>query len=626
MPVASPNEERIELPNSMDSVTSPSALKLRSESGSDVGVSGNGDQPHCNDQSDSFYVSMQSAVRSEEYRQLFHLPPEEVLVQDFNCALQENFLLQGHMYLFVHHICFYSNIFGFETKKTISFNEVTGLHKAKTAGIFPNAIEIVAGGKKNFFTSFLSRDEAYRLIVDGWSQHRNDSKVAIEHQDSKSESSSQGNMLVIVEKGFKQTFKDLQSLQRNKDVRISEDCVLLYNEEVDISPSTRFSEAEENGEEAEPVINAKCLSSGEKLKLEDFDAPKIPENYTMVAESKFPVQLEEFFNLFFSDAADEFIELFHTKCGDKAFRCTSWFEHEQFGHARNVSFQHPIKFYLGARYGNCQELQKFRLYKDSHLVVETSQEINDAPYGDSFHVEGLWDVERDGDKGTNSCNLRVYIRVVFSKKTIWKGKIEQSAISECRGAYSLWIKIAKERLKQKYVAKLEGSCSDGNTTENDAQLERHAKTEAPSEGLHNMRKITEESDSQDFSTQFPSLLQEGSSGTTLFRESLATLRSYLKSQSHFPLILVTASVLVLLLMQLSIIVLFTRSPQVHLFSQLDNMNDFTGDIGNKAADVAWLEKRVQHLKDEMLMVGARLERMHHEYQLLKAQLQSLNLR
>ncbi|XP_039118507.1 protein VASCULAR ASSOCIATED DEATH 1, chloroplastic-like [Dioscorea cayenensis subsp. rotundata] len=59
------------------------------------------------------------STRSEEYRLLFRLPPDEVLVQDFNCALQENILLQGHMYLFLHHICFYSNIFGFETKVLI---------------------------------------------------------------------------------------------------------------------------------------------------------------------------------------------------------------------------------------------------------------------------------------------------------------------------------------------------------------------------------------------------------------------------------------------------------------------------------------------------------------------------
>ncbi|XP_042483039.1 protein VASCULAR ASSOCIATED DEATH 1, chloroplastic [Macadamia integrifolia] len=635
MAVVFANQEKIEIPQSMDSIPSPLPSKPASESGSDVSFSGNGDQTDRDEQSDlsvgnqkdvdNQYISIQAAVRSEEYRQLFHLPPEEVLVQDFNCALQDNFLIQGHMYLFVHHICFYSNIFGFETKKIIPFNEVTCVRKAKTAAIFPNAIEIVAGEKRHFFASFLSRDEAYKLIFDGWAQHGNGGKVALDRQDSKSESGRQDNMLVIVEKDFKQPVSDLQSSERNKGSHISEDYMLLSNEEVDISSSTRFSEAEENGEEAKPVVNTECLSSGEplKLKLEDADAPEIPANYTMVAESKFPVQVEDFFRFFLSDDAVEFTESFHKNCGDKGFRCTSWSEHEQFGHTRDVSFQHPIKLYFGARYSNCQQLQKFRIYKDSHLVVETSQEISDVPYGDCFRVEGLWDVERDGNKGKNSCVLRVYIHVPFSKKTMWKGKIEQSTIAECREAYSVWIKTANERLKQKTVAKLDEPCPDSNTTQNDSQLERHTETEAPSEGLHDVSKHTEESDSKDGDTQFQSLLQGSSSGTTLFKESLATLCSYLKSQGHFPLVLFTTSVLILLLMQLSIVVLLTRAPQVHVISQVDYMKGITGGIENKAADVAWLEKRVHHLKDEMLMVEARLERMRHEHELLKAQLLGL---
>jgi hypothetical protein len=36
----------------------------------------------------------QRSQKSEEYRQLFHLPPEEMLIEDFNCALQKNILLQ----------------------------------------------------------------------------------------------------------------------------------------------------------------------------------------------------------------------------------------------------------------------------------------------------------------------------------------------------------------------------------------------------------------------------------------------------------------------------------------------------------------------------------------------------
>jgi hypothetical protein len=124
----------------------------------------------------------QPSSRSEEYRQLFRLPPEEVLVQDFNCALQENFLLQGHMYLFVHYICFYSNLFGFENKKMIHFQEITALRRAKTAGIFPTAIELIAGERKFFFTSFLSRDEAYKLIYDGWLMQCNGAKAIADQQ------------------------------------------------------------------------------------------------------------------------------------------------------------------------------------------------------------------------------------------------------------------------------------------------------------------------------------------------------------------------------------------------------------------------------------------------------------
>lgn len=29
------------------------------------------------------------------------------------------------------------------------------------------------------------------------------------------------------------------------------------------------------------------------------------------------------------------------------FQCTSWDKHAQFGHVRDVSFQHPIKLYFG---------------------------------------------------------------------------------------------------------------------------------------------------------------------------------------------------------------------------------------------------------------------------------------
>ncbi|PNX96895.1 hypothetical protein L195_g020112, partial [Trifolium pratense] len=122
-----------------------------------------------------------------------------VLIEDFNCALQENILIQGHMYLFVNYICFYSNIFGFETKRIIPLPEVTGVRRAKTAGIFPNAIEIISGSRKHFFGSFLSRDDAFKIINDGWLRQVNDARLIMEQQESTSELSSQENGFVTVD-------------------------------------------------------------------------------------------------------------------------------------------------------------------------------------------------------------------------------------------------------------------------------------------------------------------------------------------------------------------------------------------------------------------------------------------
>ncbi|KAK1304600.1 hypothetical protein QJS10_CPB11g00281 [Acorus calamus] len=430
-------------------------------------------------------VQPQVISKSEEYRMLFHLPPEEVLVQDFNCALQESFLLQGHMYLFMNHICFYSNIFGFETKKVIHFSEVTSVRKAKTAAIFPNAIEIMAGKKKIFLASFLSRDEAYRLIIDGWSQ------------------------------------------------RISDD-------------------------------------------------KSLPDDQ---------ISVEDFFALFLSDA--DFVEKFRRRCGDK-----------------------------GARYGHCQEVQRFRVYRNSHLVVETSQNVSDVPYADYFHVEGIWDVEEDNSEEGSCCILRVYVNVAFSKKTMWKGKIEQSTIEECLEAYSIWINMAHEFLKQKKLSKVKDakwlSCSGTSNRAADLDqdsdvLNSYIVVDGPSRRTNSLKSPrNQQCDSVNLTSRFEDPARIGLGAVTSIasftREQWATLCSYLNDRSHSSLIMLT------------VLILLTRTPQVNIAPQVNTLNSFSSD---KTDAVTWLEKRVNHLKEDMLMVESRLEIMLREYALLREHLHTL---
>ncbi|XP_054781442.1 protein VASCULAR ASSOCIATED DEATH 1, chloroplastic-like isoform X2 [Prosopis cineraria] len=561
-------------------------------------------------------------LKSEEYRQLFRLPPEEVLIEDFNCALQENILIQGHMYLFVNFICFYSNIFGFETKRVIPLDEVTSVRKAKTAGLFPNAIEIFAGGKKHFFASFLSRDEAFNIINDGWLQHRNAAKASTEQQEAISESSSQENGFIAIEKANNSEILDNESLATN----LSKDNSSQDNESMEVSE-------QQSGvtDVTETVSNNADLGATWNWKEENIDAPKIPEAYTNVAESKFPIKVEDFFRYFLSDDAVNFHELFHERCGDKDLKCTSW-QSQEVGYTREKSFQHPIKLYLGAKFGGCHEVQTLRIYKNSHVVLETSQEVSGVPYADYFRVEGWWDVQKDNNESKECCVLRVYVDVAFSKNTIWKGKIVQSTIEECREAYATWINMAHELLKQKNLEKQEESAPTAGGAQTSAvnldseQIAGGSSESSQEPNNPGILPLTSDivRSNRNVDSQLQGNLIDSTSISCMLRECVTKFRSCLKSQSHLSLFLVIIFA-VIFFMQFSILILLSRPQQIHVSTPTDYVNRMEYGVSRSASDIAWLEKRIHFLKDEMYMIETRLERMRYEHALLKKQLKDLEL-
>ncbi|PWA41786.1 GRAM domain family protein [Artemisia annua] len=568
-------------------------------------------------------LDMQPSLRSEEYRQLFRLPPEEVLMEDFNCALQENFILQGHMYLFIHHICFYSNLFGFETKKVIPFDEVTSVKRAKTAGIFPTAIELVAADKKYFFTSFLSRDEAIKLIEDGWVEHGSGSKAMSDQQDLRSELIDEEPEIVDAEDSDEVIPPDDEpetTLRITGDARPKQ-----FNRspkieiEVSVTPSTVQDAVDED---TVVVQNTDCSSSGKALpwEVEDADAPDVPDGFTLAAESAFPIKVDEFFSLFFSDDALPFLESYHKKCGDKDLKCTTWKPHDQLGYAREVSFQHPIKIYFGARFGSCNEVQNFRVYKNSHLVVRTSQEINDVPYGDYFRVEGLWDVVADSNGG---CTLKVYVNVAFSKKTMWKGKIVAATVEECRDTFAAFIELAKDLLKQKSVDKEANSIPVVNV-EAQVQTPEQLEISHPERDVTVTQTIQQPPDVNPIRTTAQGSLSGPTTAASFLRDTVPKLFSSFKSQNQVPAFVVILLAFVIVLMQISIVVLLLRPQTVHVVSDTAWMSSTR--IDRRAETVTLLNKQMEHLKEEMLIVETLLEKMRHEHDMLSVQLKKLMLR
>ena len=106
----------------------------------------------------------------DSLRKLFKLPDDEVLIEEYLCALYKKILLQGRMYLFRNYVCFYSNVFGYQKNKVIPLKDVTIVRRAYTVKVVPNAIEIVRNGKCEFFTSFIFPDRAYRNITNAWKE------------------------------------------------------------------------------------------------------------------------------------------------------------------------------------------------------------------------------------------------------------------------------------------------------------------------------------------------------------------------------------------------------------------------------------------------------------------------
>ncbi|PIN02631.1 hypothetical protein CDL12_24852 [Handroanthus impetiginosus] len=573
--------------------------------------------------------------------------------------------------------------------KIIPFHEITSVRRAKAVAVFPTAIEIIAGGKKYFFTSFLFRDEAFKLINEGWLQHSNGSKEITDQQEGKPAVSSQENGSSTVEESgsSRRSVDEFDISESDKNGPILEESK-HFGESENVSTSSIVEVKEESSVEAAPIIECSSSAKSSVWQPEEMDAPGVPEGYTKVVESKFPIRAEEFFNLFFSDDGIKFHESFHRKCGDKDFKCTKWQPHEKFGHTRDLSFQHPIKIYFGARFGSCHEVQKYRVYRNRqkvnsvfsntssasiliillheidyimilsstltfvltlvkpvacsnnscyteflvvvticcHLIVDTSQEVNDVPYSDYFTVEGRWDAEEDGNDSNPGCILRVYINVAFSKKTMWKGKIVQSTVEECREAYAIWIDLAHEVLKQKNLEKEEGRASDEVLNEQ-FQLEKQSNdqqnVESRANGVGISQITTHVKDMNQRNTGLP-IVCEASVGS-LLRDSFAKFSSSLRYQNTPSLLLVITIAIILVLMQISILVLLSRPQRIHVIPQAECMNSLHGMGQNRGEAFASLNRQIKYLKEELHFVETLLEKMQNEHAQLKGKLQDLEL-
>lgn len=55
---------------------------------------------------------------------IFGLPPDEVVIHSYSCALERSFLYHGRMYLSAGHVCFHSNVFAKHMKIVLPYDDI----------------------------------------------------------------------------------------------------------------------------------------------------------------------------------------------------------------------------------------------------------------------------------------------------------------------------------------------------------------------------------------------------------------------------------------------------------------------------------------------------------------------
>ncbi|KAJ2814062.1 hypothetical protein H4S07_000171 [Coemansia furcata] len=118
--------------------------------------------------------------RNADFHMLFrNIPINELLIDDYGCALQRDILVQGRLYLTENFVCFYSNIFGWVTNLIIAFDEIVSIEKKMTALIIPNAVQVSTLHAKHFFGSFIYRDSAFNQLYDLWGKNRTEKNAGL---------------------------------------------------------------------------------------------------------------------------------------------------------------------------------------------------------------------------------------------------------------------------------------------------------------------------------------------------------------------------------------------------------------------------------------------------------------
>ncbi|XP_053971246.1 protein Aster-B-like isoform X2 [Hylaeus anthracinus] len=378
--------------------------------------------------------------RSEDFKRIFKdVPDDERLVVDYSCALQREILVHGRLYVSQNYVCFYANIFSWETLVSLRWKDVTSITKEKTALVIPNAISICTATDKFFLTSFGARDKTYVMLFRVWqnaligepmnaaemwqlvhSCYGDELGLTSEDEDYvppisppdeeklstrlsvESFSEVEGSNVENLGSGTEQAIEAKPEIHRPRPVSIPD--------ATDLSDTTE-SEAEKHG--LKPSIRNSIICTS-------------PHEGRQISKAVLPIHIDHLFTLLFTNS--KFFLDFQTARKTTDLVQSAWMYNEQTSQKiRNLSFTIALSQAIGPRTSHITETQiMLPCSRPGHLYSIDIESVNAGiPYADSFSVLIHYCITSISE---NETSITIYAQIKY-KKNVWgfvKGVIEKN--------------------------------------------------------------------------------------------------------------------------------------------------------------------------------------------------------
>ncbi|XP_025830543.1 GRAM domain-containing protein 1B isoform X2 [Agrilus planipennis] len=389
--------------------------------------------------------------RSEDFKRIFKdVPDDERLVVDYSCALQKEILVQGRLYASQNFLCFYANIFGWETCVTLKWRDVSAITKEKTALVIPNAILVCTKAEKFFLTSFTSRDKTFLMLFRIWQNALLDQPMSSQemwqwvHQCYGDELGLTSDDDDYIPPG---TDEDKLSVRLSGDSfseeysgGLCEPCIQMEPTSVEDDKKDANSvdipqtlELQTNGKPTQvvPEVNlptdmSDSSDSDDKNKFICDPKCSVPHEGRTMFNEVMPIHVDQLFTLLFTSS--KFFLDFHASRKTTDLTQTAWTHNaENNTKSRVVNLTIPLMQTVGPKSAQVTENQIMQPCSKPGFLYSIDIEITNAgiPYADSFYVMAHYCLQRVSD--THS-SLVVFAQIKY-RKSVWglvRGFIEKN--------------------------------------------------------------------------------------------------------------------------------------------------------------------------------------------------------